>query len=82
MFITLSGVDDRGNRVSVTAVTDSNANYSFGNLRTGEYTLTESQPEGQQDGAETPGSLGGDVGGDGYDFITNIQVKAIQYGVG
>ncbi len=79
VYITLSGVDDRGNTVSLTAVTDSLGNYRFANLRPGIYSLTESQPAGYLDGAESLGSLGGELG---QDVFTNIALFANQSGIG
>ena len=79
VYITLSGIDDRGNTVSLTADTDSLGNYRFANLRPGAYSLTESQPAGYLDGAESLGSLGGEVG---QDVFTNIALFANQSGIG
>ena len=79
VFITLTGVDDRGSQVSLTTVTDANGNYQFSQLRPGTYTLTETQPIGYDDGLESLGTLGGDVG---QDFFANIQLKANQIGFG
>lgn len=79
VYITLSGIDDRGNEVHLTTITDSSGNYSFVLLRPGLYNLTESQPEGYVDGAESLGSLGGEVG---EDLFSNIELFANQFGVG
>ena len=58
--LVLSGTDDLGNAVSITAVTGADGSYSFGNLRPGTYTVTEpTQPAGTVNGITTPGSSGG-----------------------
>ncbi len=83
VFVTLTGVDDRGNSVHTTAVTGSDGTYRFVNLRPGTYTLTETQPAEYEDGTESAGSLGGSVGGGaGDDFIAGILLMAGQHGTG
>ena len=47
----LTGVNDLGASVSLTAITDANGAYTFSNLRAGTYTVTETQPSGYNDGA-------------------------------
>src|SRR5207302_474856 len=42
--VTLGGVDDLGNAVSLTQSTQANGSYSFTGLRPGTYTITEVQP--------------------------------------
>ena len=78
-YITLSGIDDRGNAVHLTAITDANGNYAFNGLRPGLYTITESQPLGYEDGLDSIGTLGGELGAD---LFANIQLRAGQYGLG
>ena len=80
VFVTLTGVDDRGRAVSLTTVTDAFGNYSFSRLRPGQYSLTETQSVAYADGAETVGSLGGYLGFD--DVISLITLKANDKGVG
>ena len=58
--ITLTGTDDLGNPVTLVTTTDVNGDYSFTDLRPGDYTVTETQPTGYGDGGETAGSAGGD----------------------
>ena len=77
--ITLSGTDDQGNVVLLSVMTDANGNYSFLNLRPGTYTITETQPDGYDDGEDTLGSLGGvDIVDDTF---SNIVLLAGQNGV-
>ncbi len=44
--VTLTGTNDLGPIVAITIMTDINGFYSFGNLRPGTYTVTETQPVG------------------------------------
>ena len=78
VFITLTGTDDQGRAVSLTAVTDSFGNYHFSSLRPGTYALTETQPADYRDGSDTLGSLGGDLGNDAF---ANIVLRANQHGI-
>ena len=79
VFITLTGTDDLGRAVSLTAVTDAAGNYRFAALRPGTYTLTETQPANYTDGIDTLGSLGGVLGND---IFSNIVLRANQNGIG
>ena len=47
--VTLTGTDDLGIAVTVTTTTDADGNYSFGDLRPGDYTIAETQPDGLLD---------------------------------
>jgi hypothetical protein len=78
VYITLTGVDDLGAEVSLETITNPDGTYAFTALRPGVYNLTESQPFGYEDGQESLGSLGGDVG---EDMFTNIYLGAGQFGV-
>ncbi len=79
----LTGTDLDGLTVDLTALTGTDGGYSFPSLVGGTYTLTQIQPAGFLDGAETVGTVGGDstvndvisgvvlprdFGGFGYDF--------------
>ncbi len=68
--VTLSGTNDAGQTVTQTTVTDANGDYSFDGLLAGTYTITESQPAGYGDGADTAGSTGGTVTNDVISEIT------------
>ena len=48
--ITLSGVDNDGNSVELTVLTDANGNYVFDGLTAGTYSIFQTQPEGFDDG--------------------------------
>ncbi len=72
--ITLTGTDALGSPVSMTTTTDANGNYVFTGLLAGTYTVTESQPTGYDDGADSAGSTGGTV--------TNDVITAILIGPG
>ena len=74
--ITLAGIDSTGATVTRTAVTNASGTYVFDNLRTGTYTITESQPAGFGNGGANPGTLAGGTGGSNNNSITNIQLPA------
>jgi hypothetical protein len=76
--INLTGTDAFGNAVNQTATTDANGAYLFNNLLAGNYTLTETQPNGYLQGTTSFGSLGGAVAGD---TISSIPVAAGAQGV-
>ncbi|GAA3841632.1 hypothetical protein GCM10022243_05070 [Saccharothrix violaceirubra] len=82
---TLTGrvFDDGGNGIpnvqiniagpgAFTTTTGPDGTYSFSNLPPGTYTVTEVQPVGYGDGAETAGTAGGIPGPIATDQITNI----------
>jgi large repetitive protein len=58
VVLTLTGTDDLGNPVTLTTTTAPDGNWSFGDLRPGTYTVTETQPTGLLDGTDTPGTAG------------------------
>ncbi|MFO0802292.1 MAG: SdrD B-like domain-containing protein [Gemmataceae bacterium] len=57
--VTLSGTDALGNPVNQSTITDASGNYDFTGLAAGTYILTETQPAGWTDGAESTGTAGG-----------------------
>ena len=67
--LALTGVDDLGNPVSLTASTDATGGYSFTGLRPGTYAVTESQPAGYLDGKDAVGSLGGTLADDSLSSV-------------
>jgi uncharacterized repeat protein (TIGR01451 family) len=58
--VTLTGTNDLG-AVNLTTTTDANGAYSFGNLRPGNYTITETQPTGYNEGTDNLGTLSGNA---------------------
>jgi protocatechuate 3,4-dioxygenase beta subunit len=81
VYITLSGTDDLGQRVSVVQFTDNQGRFEFGGLRPGTYSLAETQPTIETnpvplahylDGAETQGNLTPLPGSRGSDTIGPI----------
>ena len=62
--VTLTGTDAAGAAVHKTATTDANGDYTFSDLLSGTYTLTETQPAAYADGLDHIGSVGGTTGND------------------
>ncbi|MCS6975506.1 MAG: carboxypeptidase regulatory-like domain-containing protein [Gemmatales bacterium] len=78
--LTLTGTDDLGNAVRMTAVTGGDGGYRFDNLRPGNYTVTQTQPDGYLDGKEAVGSAGGSLSAN--DRISNITLSSGTQGTG
>ena len=78
VLITLTGANDQG-AVTLTAHTDVNGNYSFGNLRPGTYVITETQPAGYLQGKLSLGSAGGTIGAD---IFSNVKIGQGVIGAG
>lgn len=55
--IHLAGTDDRGNPVNLNASTNAGGNYQFSTLRPGNYTVSEDQPAGFNDGQDYVGTI-------------------------
>jgi hypothetical protein len=55
--VTLTGLDDRGQSVSISQLTDVQGVFEFVDLRPGIYTITQTQPAGYVDGQEVLGEL-------------------------
>ena len=72
--ITLTGTDLDGNAVTLTTTTNDDGDYSFTGLAAGTYKITETQPAGYVDGADTVGSAGGD--GSANDMFSDINLGA------
>ena len=70
--IVLTGTDVSGNPVQRTVLTDANGVYTFANLPEGNFTVTQIQPQGFDDGIDNgAGVVGNDV-------VSNIQLGAGQ----
>jgi hypothetical protein len=67
--ITLTGTDSLGNAISQQQQTAADGSYLFTGLRPGNYTITETQPAGFNEGQNTLGSLSGTLGADQF-FVT------------
>ena len=67
--VTLTGTDLSGNVYNVPTTTDANGDYSFPDLPPGNYTVTESQPAGFDDGIDTPGNLATGAGNDTFNVV-------------
>jgi large repetitive protein len=72
--ITLTGTDARGTAISRTTITDASGAYTFNDLLSGTYTLTETQPATYADGADSAGTAGGTTSG--TDAISAIALPA------
>ncbi len=72
--VVLTGTDDLGASVNVSLTTQPDGTFSFGNLRPGTYTVTETTPAGFLDGKDTVGTLGGVTGVN--DVFSGITVNA------
>jgi protocatechuate 3,4-dioxygenase beta subunit len=76
--ITLTGVNDLGQSINISQITDANGAYAFGLLRPGTYTITETHPDGLVDGQDSIGSQGGSVA---QNRLYNIQLGSGINGV-
>lgn len=86
--LTLTGVDDLGNQVSLTVQTGADGSYIFGGLRPGVYKITETQPDGFNNGTDSVGTVNGITDGAflgydtfGNDVLGNIVLKSGQNGI-
>lgn len=62
--LNLTGTDDRGNSISQSMQTDVDGAYMFIDLRPGDYTISEVQPAGLDDGLDVVGTVDGVPTGD------------------
>jgi len=76
--VTLEGTNDLGEQVLLTDVTQTQGDYYFTNVRPGTYTITETQPDGFEDGQESLGTVDGVPTG----LAGNDQFTGITVGVG
>jgi len=67
--IQLSGTDDDGNSVDLSAVTAADGSYIFEDIAPGTYAVSEVQPAGYLDGIDTVGSAGGVLANDAISEI-------------
>ncbi|MFM8219108.1 MAG: collagen binding domain-containing protein, partial [Planctomycetaceae bacterium] len=82
VVIDLTGTDDRGQSVSLTATTNENGHYEFEGLRPGTYTLTQTQPSGYLDGQDSLGEAGGTLGSDSFTVTLDACTHACDYNFG
>ncbi|MFQ3649398.1 MAG: choice-of-anchor E domain-containing protein [Gemmataceae bacterium] len=75
VVLTLTGFDLQGNAISRTTTTGSNGWFSFNRLPAGNYTITQTQPSGFQQGLNAAGTAGGVVTGD---VISDINLQTGQ----
>jgi hypothetical protein len=78
VVITLTGVNDLGVNVTMTATTDSTGLYTFAGLRSGTYSLSEAPSSGFTDEPSNVGTLGGTSG---IDLLSAINLGANQKGL-
>ena len=78
--VTLNLLDSSGTVVATTT-TDDAGHYEFKNLKVGDYSIVEVQPDGYYDGLDTAGSLGGTSHNPNGDSITDIQGAPAAVGV-
>lgn len=77
--IQLTGTNNLGQTIDLTATTAANGSYQFGSLRPGTYTLTDlTQPTGYLQGTDNIGSQGGTVG---QDVLSQITLNASTNGI-
>lgn len=57
--VTITGIDDMGNKVNRSVKTDAYGNYKFSGLQSGNYSIKVTTPNGYKAGKSTAGSLGG-----------------------
>lgn len=67
--VTLTGADDLGASVTLVTTTAGDGSYKFGDLRPGDYTITETQPDSFDDGKDTIGTPGGSTANDVFSDI-------------
>jgi hypothetical protein len=84
VLVTLTGVNDLGQSVSLTATTTSAGVFTFTGLRPSAaagYTLTETQPGNLSDGLDTPGTVNGlPTGAAGNDVFSGVVLSGGAYG--
>ena len=83
VMITLTGLDDLGNLITRSLMTNPNGFYSFSDLRPGTYSLRETQPPSYADGLDSVGTVGGQVRGTVVenDHLGQIRLNAGEHGI-
>ncbi len=77
--VLLTGVNDLGQSVNLSTVTDSDGLYEFAGLRAGTYQVQELQPAGYTDGVDLVGEVEGVVTGS---LVANDVIGGITLGLG
>lgn len=82
--LVLVGTNDLGQPINQTVFSGGDGSYSFQDLRPGNYSITETTPDGFVDGTDTVGKTNGQTNGqlDGSDHIVNISLDGCHSGVG
>jgi len=81
--LTLTGMDAFGNAVSLSTTTAANGSYQFADLVPGTYAVTQTQPEGWNDGTDSLGSEGGILGNDllsGINLLSGVSASNYNFG--
>jgi hypothetical protein len=80
VLVTLTGTNDLGQSVSLTATTAADGSYSFGGLRPGTYAIAEAPPSNSFDDYNTAGTLGGTPSGNQiYGIMLNAGANGLNY---
>lgn len=80
VVVTLSGVANNGDTVSLTATTAADGTFTFNNVRPGTYTLTEDQPANFANGSTRAGTAGGVVNGNSIgNIVLGADTQARDY---
>lgn len=81
--LTLTGMDAFGNAVSLSTTTAEDGSYQFADLVPGTYSVTQTQPEGWNDGKDSLGSEGGILGNDllsGINLLSGVDATNYNFG--
>lgn len=83
VVLTLTGVDAFGNAVSLSTTTAEDGSYAFAGLVPGTYSVTQTQPEGWDDGKDALGSEGGTLSNDllsGINLLPGVDATNYNFG--
>jgi uncharacterized repeat protein (TIGR01451 family) len=78
VVVRLTGRDDRGGNVDQITTTDEEGNYTFTNLRPGNYTVTVGPEDGLESVQAQVGTLGGSA--ESMESVTGINVRSGMHG--